>query len=184
MSICAALAGLLAGAAVVRAQPPPNAGAFQTGVYADSARSADCVAGPAGTEFELFVWAWVPQGTGVSYLTFRFQFPPNLDLSGRPVFDERITRVEFVDFGPGGVEWTTIFDGCPSGWILVFRQACTILDEIESDFTMTEEFCLSRDCDFVLGELNVLNDLSINNPGCSFSPVASSTWGSVKRIYR
>ena len=69
----------LLGAVDVRAQPPSDPGAFYAGIYADSAWSVDCVVGPAGTSFDQFVWVWVPEELGVTYLTFRIVFPTNLD---------------------------------------------------------------------------------------------------------
>ena len=70
---------LLIGTADIHAQTPPDPGAFYAGIYADSARSADCVLGPVGSSFDQFVWAWVPEELGVTYLTFRIVFPTNLD---------------------------------------------------------------------------------------------------------
>jgi hypothetical protein len=178
------LATLLTGVTYVAAQPPPDPSAFYAGIYADSARSADCFKGQAGTNFDQFVWAWVPEELGVTYLTYRFVFPANLDLTRRPIFNDLVSRLIIVDFGHGGIEWTVFFDGCPTGWILVFRQTCTILDDTESEIRITEKYSLSRDCDFVLGGLGVLNNLSINEPGCSFTPTRTSTWGAIKSYYK
>ena len=178
------LATPFTGAVDVRAQLPPDPGTFYAGIYADSARSADCVLGPAGSSFDQYVWAWVPEELGVTYLTFRFVFPSNLDLTRRPTFNDLVSRLEIVDFGHGGIEWPVFFDGCPTGWILVFWQTCTILDDTESEIRITEEYSLSRDCDFVLDGLGVLNNLSINDPGCSFAPTRTSTWGAIKSLYR
>jgi hypothetical protein len=88
-----------------------------------------------------------------------------------------------VDYGAGGVEWTVFFSGCPSGWTLVFRQTCAILYADPSQITITAVFSLARDCDFVVNGVTVLSNLSINDPGCSFTPTRVSTWGAIKGLY-
>ena len=165
------------------AQPPPDPTTFQAGVYADSARTLDCVGGPAGTAFLQYVWAWSPAGAGATYLTIRFRFPDNVGFAGRPVLNGLVTNLIISDYGSGGVEWNFILSGCPTGWILLFGQDCTILAGEASEIVISGEFSLARNCDFELEEMSVLNDLGVNSGGCTPSPTARSSWGAIKKRY-
>lgn len=175
---------ILINACGVSAQLPPNPDHHYAGVYADQTRLYDCISGPAGSGFEQFVWAWIPYDSGLSYITLRFLFPSNVDLSRRPVFNDLMTQLEVVDYGTGGSEWTVLFAGCPSGWVWIFSQECTFLDTVESSVSITEAFSLARNCLFEIHDIHLLNNLSLNDPGCAFVSVRESTWGAIKSIYR
>ncbi len=166
------------------AQLPPRSDEFFAGVYADESRVMGCISGPAGSRFEMFVWAWVPLDAGLTYVTLRFDFPLNLALDGRAVFNDLVTEVIVVDYEDGTVEWTMLFSECPSGWIEIFRQECVILDASRSEVGIAGDHSMIRDCDFVLNDLEVLNDLAVNDPGCVFVPVDAAAWGAVKSIFR
>ena len=154
------------------------------GVYADSARSVECVGGSPGTDFRQYVWAWIPDGAGASYLTIRFRFPGNVAFVERPVLNEIVSDLIIADYGSGGVEWNFILSGCPTGWLLLFRQDCTILAEDASEIVISGEFSLARNCDFELDGMGVLNNLRVDTATCTPSPVERSTWGAIKEIYR
>ena len=164
----------------ISAQLPPNPDHHYAGIYADQPRLFDCIGGPAGSGFEQFIWAWIPHTSGLSYITLRFLFPSNVDLSRRPVFNDLMTQLEIVDYGSGGSEWTVLFAGCPSGWVWILSQECTFLDAMESSIRINEPFSLARNCQFVIYDIHVLNNLSLNDPDCTVVSVRESTWGAIK----
>jgi hypothetical protein len=166
------------------AQPPPDPSLFQAGVYADSARTIECVGGPPGTDFRQYVWAWSPAGTGASYLTIRFQFPDNVGFSERPVLNDLVTNLIVSDYGIGGVEWNFILSDCPTGWILLFQQDCTILTGDASEIVIAGEFSLARNCGFELEGMSVLNNLQVETEVCKPTSVERSTWGAIKEVYK
>jgi hypothetical protein len=43
---------------------------------------------------------------------------------------------------------------------------------------------MMRDCDFVLNDIAVLNELTVNEPGCATVSVEGVNWGRVKALYR
>ena len=166
------------------AQLPQRQDEFFAGVYADESRAMYCISGPTGSRFEMFVWAWVPLEAGLTYVTLRFDFPSNLALDGRAVFNDLVTDVIVVDYEDGTVEWTMLFSECPSGWIELFRQGCVILDESRSEVRIEGDHSMMRDCSFTLNGLEVLNNLAVNDPGCMFVPVDAVAWGALKSIFR
>jgi len=95
-----------------------------------------------------------------------------------------VTNLIITDYGLGGVEWNFILSGCPTGWILLFHQDCTILAGEASEIVMSGEFSLARNCDFELDGMGVLNNLRVDTATCTPSPVERSTWGAIKEIYR
>ena len=163
------------------AQLPPRPDEFFAGLYADGSRARVCVSGPEGSNFDMFAWAWVPLDEGLTYVTLRFDFPSNIDLSGRAAFNDLVIDVIVIDYDDGTVEWTMLFSECPSGWIQLFRQECVILDASRADVGITADHSMMRDCDFVLNSLEVLNDLALNDSGCVFVPVRCRHLGSLEK---
>ena len=168
----------------VFAQLPPGPDDFYAGLYADEARTMSCISGPSGSSFEIFAWCWVPLEAGLTYATLRFDFPGNLDMTGRAVFNDLVIDVIIVDYDDGTVEWTMLFSECPSGWIELFRQRTVILDAARSDVVIVGENSMMRDCGFVLNGIEVLGGLAVNDPGCVFVPVETDSWGAVKSLFR
>jgi hypothetical protein len=166
------------------AQPPSNPDIFQTGVFADSARTVDCVGGPPGTDFRQYLWAWVPPSAGANYLTIRVRFPDSVGLNGRPVPNALVTELIITDYESGGVEWNFILAGCPTGWILLAWQDCIILAGDTSEIVISDEFSLARNCAFVIEGIGVLGNLRVGTGTCTPLPVAHSTWGAIKQMYR
>lgn len=179
-----AAAAVLLMAVGALAQEPPRADLFHAGVWGDDARTVTCVRGGAGGAFEQVVWAWVPDERGLSYITLRFDFPANLDLDARPVFNELVTDVIISGYSDGTSEWNMIFGGCPSGWVKVFSQECVLLDGERSRIGIRGIHSMMRDCDFVLNDLEVLNELTVNDPGCGTVPAGLTAWGRLKAGYR
>ena len=175
---------VIAGAVPSFAQPPLNPDLFQVGVYADAARTVTCVAGAPGALFEQSLWAWVPQDLGLVYITIRFDFPANLDLTSRPVFNDLVSMVIYTDYPHDTVEWNMVLTGCPSGWVRIFTQECELLDEEPSRIGVLADHSMMRDCTFVLNDIVVLNELTVNDPGCTEVPVEGVSWGGVKSLYR
>lgn len=169
--------------AAASAQEPPRPDLFHAGVWGDDARTVTCVSGQAGDTFEQVVWAWIPDDLGLSYITLRFDLPVNLDLSARAVFNDLVFDVIISDYSDGTVEWNMLFAGCPSGWVRVFSQDCVLLDGEESRIGILGAHSMVRDCDFVLNDLEVLNELVVNDPGCATVPVAATAWGEVKNLF-
>ena len=176
------LLSVLCGAAA--AQVPPRPDEFFAGVYADNTRTMSCVSGPAGSVFDLIAFAWVPLEAGLTYVTLRFEFPANIELSGRALFNGLVIDVIVVDYDDGTVEWTMLFSECPSGWIELFRQRTGILDTSRSDILIVEDNSMIRDCAFVLNDIEVLGGLAVNDPDCAFVPVETDSWGAVKSLFR
>lgn len=143
-----------------------------------------CVSGPAGSSFDMFAWVWVPLGEGLTYATLRFDFPGNLGMTERAVFNDLVIDVIIVDYDDGTVEWTMLFSECPSGWIELFRQNTEILDDSMSEVGIAENNSMMRDCGFVLNGIEVLGGLAVNDPGCAFVPVEPDSWGAVKSMFR
>ena len=166
------------------AQAPPGPDGFYAGIYADRSRTIDCISVPAGSSFDIFAIGWVPLGEGLTYVTLRFDFPANIELSGRPELNSLITELIVVDYDDGTSEWTMLFSECPSGWIELFSQNTVILDTSGSDVIIDGDNSMMRDCDFVLNDLDVLGSLALNDPGCAFVPVDYSGWGAIKSIFR
>ncbi len=166
------------------AQDPPRTSVFQVGVYGDDARTVTCVSGSAGATFEQVVWAWVPDNLGLSYITLRFAFPPNLDQSRDPVFNDLVFQVIYTDYVNDTVEWNMLFNGCPSGWVWIFTQECELLDGQLSLIEIQAAHSMIRDCTFVLNDVEVLNQLVLNDPACATVPAATTAWGAVKSLYR
>ncbi len=168
----------------VSAAEPVRIESFPVGIYGDDARAVTCVAGPPGTVFQQVAWVYVPDDLGLAYVTLRFDFPTNVDLTSRPVFHDLVNNVVFTDFVDGTVEWNMLFDDCPSGWIKIFTQDCVILDDEMSLIRVVGNHSLVRDCTFVLNDVNVLNQLSINDPDCQNVAAIPTGWGGVKCRYR
>lgn len=168
----------------VAAQGPPRPDEFFAGVYADRSRTKDCISGPAGASFDIYAWGWVPLDAGLTYVTLRFDFPANIELSGRPALNGLITEMITIDYDDGTSEWTMLFSECPSGWIELFSQETVILGTSRSDVLIAGDHSMMRDCDFVLNGLEVLGGLAINDPGCALVPVGFSGWGAIKSIFR
>lgn len=184
MKTIAMIALLLAGPSNPSASALLSVDEFTVGVYGDDARTVTCVSGPPGSIFEMVVWAWVPDELGLAYITLRFDFPENLDLSHRPVFHDLVTNVIYSDYPEGTVEWNMLFDDCPSGWIKVFSQECVLLDEQLSRVGIRSANSMLRDCTFALNDVTVLNELAMNDPDCPTVSAVTSTWSSVKSMYR
>ncbi|MFT5232504.1 MAG: hypothetical protein ACI9UK_000384 [Candidatus Krumholzibacteriia bacterium] len=158
---------------------------FQVGLYADDARSITCVTGSAGDQFEQILWAYVPEDLALTYLTVRFRFPENLDLSARPNFNDQIGTVLYTDYVMNTVEWNMIFSGCPTGWVKVFSQPCVLQNSQPARIEILGQNSLTRDCAFFeLNDLVVLNELEVNNPECTAVSARPHRWGTVKAAYR
>ena len=175
---------VIAGAFPVFAQQPLDPDLFQVGIYADEARTVTCVAGEPGATFEQSLWAWVPQELGLAYITIRFRFPTNLDLTRRPVFHDLVSDVIYTDYASETVEWNMLLTECPSGWVRIFRQECALLDGEPSRIEILADNSMMRDCEFVLNDITVLNELTVNDPGCETVSVEGVSWGRVKALYR
>lgn len=166
------------------AQLPPDPDLFYSGVWADEARSLRYACSGTDTIIEICVWAWVPFDEGLNYITLRMIYPPAIFEGSRPVFGEFFSELIVVDYGSGGKEWTLIFDQCPSQWVLVFMQPAAFSGVEETSISITGNHSLARDCGFVLRDMNVLNNLSINGPSCDIVSTDDATWGAVKRLLR
>jgi hypothetical protein len=184
MKTIAIIVLLLGGLGRAMAAEPLPLNVFTVGVFGDDAREVTCVSGLPGDIFEQVAWAWVPDELGLAYITLRFDFPDNLDLSRRPVFNDLVTNVIYTEFTDETVEWNMIFDECPSGWIRVFTQEFVLLDDQLSQIGIHGVHSMVRDCTFVLNDVIVLNELTINDPDCPMVPTVGNTWGSMKSMYR
>lgn len=156
---------------------------FQAGVFADSARTLDCVGGAVGTTFRQYLWAWLPPSAGATYVTIRINFPDNIGLIGRAILNERVMHLIETDFGDMGWEWNFLLSECTTGWILLARQDAVILTSDSSQIVISEAFSLARNCNFVLEGVSVLNNLRIGSGSCTPVSVERSTWGAVKALY-
>jgi len=165
------------------AQAPFRTGTFDLGFYADESRLLDCVNGAPGARFDLYLWAWVPPDTGTAYITVRLELPAGLDPSARPVFHPLVSEVVIVDYPDDSVEWTMVFDDCPTGWIEVYRQAYVIQSSNPRNIRILGQHSMIRDCEFVLQDVVVLNNLAVNDPECETMAGALATWGVVKAVY-
>jgi len=165
------------------ARPLAN-GTFLVALYADQSRSITCVSGPPGTTFEQVAWVYVPNDLGLAYVTFRFDFPENVDRTRRPVFNDLVLDAIFTDFSDGTVEWNMLFGGCPSGWIQVFSQECVLLDSQPSRIRIVGDRSLARDCNFTLNGVSAISDLSLNDPECMQVSTVSMIWSRVKTMFR
>jgi len=159
-------------------------GGFLVGVYGDENRSITCVTGSPGAQFEQVASVYVPNELGLAYVTLRFDFPANVDLIARPLFNDLVSQVVYTDFTDGTVEWNMLFRDCPSGWIQVFSQECVLLDDMPSRIQILGDRSLVRDCTFILHDVAVVNELSLNDPDCPNVPAVASTWGRLKSEYR
>ncbi|MEN8005869.1 MAG: hypothetical protein ABFS42_02595 [Candidatus Krumholzibacteriota bacterium] len=161
---------------------------IQVGVFVglggEPDRTITCVSGPPGATFEQVAWAWIPEELGLAYVTLRFVFPTNLDLTSRPVFHAQVSEVIFTEFVDGTSEWNMIFDGCPSGWVRIFTQECVLLDTQPSRIGIVGVRSMVRDCTtFVLNDVAVLNEIEVNDPACAVVSAETVTWGGIKSIF-
>lgn len=161
-----------------------SAGGFLVGIYGDENRAVTCVTGSAGAAFQQVAWAYVPNELGLAYITLRFNFPANVDLSARPVFHDLVAQVITTDFADGTVEWSMLFGDCPSGWIKVFSQECVLLDDLPSGIQILGDRSMMRDCPFILHDVDVVNQLVLNDPDCPNVSSETSTWGCLKSVFR
>ncbi|MFH1843041.1 MAG: hypothetical protein ABIF77_07510, partial [bacterium] len=69
------------------------------------------------------------------------------------------------------------------GWIEVYRQAVVIQDSDPSNIRILGQHSMIRDCEFVLQDVAVINDLAVNDPECGTMVGAAATWGAVKSVY-
>ena len=157
---------------------------FEVGIYGDDERAIACVTAEVGAVFEQVVWAWVPDELGLAYITLRFDFPENLDFNIRPVFNDLVSGVIFSDYTGGTVEWNMIFDGCPSGWVKVFSQQCVVLAAEPARIIIQGADSMMRDCDFILNDVLVRNEFTINDPACETVSAVARPWRFVKSMYR
>ena len=161
---------------------------IQVGIFGDVGGEIDreitCVSGLPGATFDQVAWVWVPDGLGLAYVTIRFLFPENLDLTSRPVFHDQVSNVIFTDFVDGTSEWNMVFADCPSGWIRISSQECVLLDAQPSRIGILGIHSMVRDCNFVLNDVTVLNEIEINDPECTTVSTATVTWGGIKSIFR
>ena len=119
----------------------------------------------------------------MAYITIRFEFPANLDLSSRPVFNDLVSDVIYSDYVGHTVEWNMLLNECPSGWVRIFRQECEILDGEPARVGILADHSMMRDCAFVLNDISVLNELTGNEPGCGVVGVEGVGWGWLKSMY-
>jgi hypothetical protein len=59
-----------------------------------------------------------------------------------------------------------------------------LLDEQLSQIGIRGVHSMVRDCTFVLNDVIVLNELTVNDPDCPTVPTAGNTWGRLKIMYR
>jgi hypothetical protein len=167
---------------------PREAGAedFQAGVFGDAGRNIVCTSGAAGDLFPVHIWARVPEGEGLAYLTLRLAHAGAVEWVGRPSFHPLVQDFIVSDFPGGSTEWNLVFADCPEGWVQVFTAAGRFLSEEPGALAILSDHSMARDCDqFQLNDLAVINDLSLNHPGCEEGvPVAGTTWDALKSIYR
>ena len=175
---------ILVWALLSMAGAPSLARAFGAGVYSDDASDSTCVSVAVGSTFEQIVWVWVPAPQGLVYVTLRFEFPASLAQRGDPVFHDQLLEVIYTDYPDGTVEWNMVFSGYPSGWTRAFSRTLELLDGEASMIGINGADSWIRDCDFVLHRVDVIHELSINEPRCA--PVASTgpSWGMIKARHR
>ena len=175
---------LLLTAGLARAQDPPRPDLFYLGVFADEARAVDCVTGPVGATFTQVGWAWAPPDRGLAYVTYRFEFPANLDLTRRPELHPLVAELIITPYGDGTSEWNFVFAECVGGWVRVFAQECTITSTAPGTVRTVAHHSMIRDCDWVLNDVEILGDLRVNEPGCGTVPATAASWGTVRSLYR
>ena len=154
---------------------PSTAAAFQAGVFADTPDSS-CVAGPVG--FEQFVWVWT--SAGMVYVTLRIDIPENLAAREAPVFDSRIIEFVKTDYPDGSEEWHMVLVDCPGGWVRVFRQQVTLLDDQPSIVRIRGGDSWIRDCSFDLHRPDVNGGLGLNGSGCASVRDFRASWSALK----
>jgi hypothetical protein len=133
---------------------------------------------------EQHVWAWIPEDTGLVYITLRFDFPPNLNLTSRPTFHELLTELVVSEYSDGTTEWNMLFVECPSGWLEIFTRTCVIIDRHPAVIRIAGEHSMVRDCGFILNDIEVLSDLRINDSECDQISSRGVTWGGMKELFR
>ncbi len=77
-----------------------------------------------------------------------------------------------------------VFDDCPSGWVRVLTQECTLLDDQPSQIGILGSRSMMRDCTFVLNSVEVLSELVLNDPDCDEVGGGFTTWSSLKATFR
>jgi hypothetical protein len=157
---------------------------FRVGLYGPDDRATTCLTGPQGSVFTMTAWVLVPNERGLAYVTLRLDFPDNIDFSQRPVFNDLVSDVIFSDFPDGTAEWNMLVGDCPSGWILVYSQEISLLDDQPAVIGLVGDRSLARDCSFILNGVTVTNELTVNDPGCEVVPASVTNWGTLKSRYR
>ena len=157
---------------------PSTAAAFRAGVFADTPDSS-CVADPGG--FEQLAWVWT--SAGMVYVTLRIDFPDNLESRSEPVFDSRVIEFVMTDYPDGSEEWHMVLEDCPGGWVQVFRQRVTLIDDQPSTVRIRGGDSWIRDCSFVLHRPEVIGDLGLNEAGCGSVSTLDRGWSGLKTVY-
>lgn len=165
-------------------QTPPSPDIFHLGVYADSARTLECVEGTPASTFRLHVYVWVPEGPGGNYITVRMSLPESVGLTGRLTTGASVANVIVTDYGNGGEEWNFFLSDCPHGWILLAWQDSEVLYQESAEVAISGQFSLARNCDFVFEDIDVINNLGVGTGACASIPVSHTSWGIVKAAYK
>lgn len=166
--------------------PPESAHTpvFLVGLFGAEGREATSFCGPPAATFEQTAWVFVPNDLGLAYVTLRLDFPSNIELAPRTVFHELVSQVIYTDYPLGTVEWNMVFNDCPSGWIRIFSQDITLLDDQPSRIGLLGQHSLARDCNFLLHGVTVSHELEVNEPGCEVVQESGLTWGALKSRFR
>jgi hypothetical protein len=155
----------------------PEADAYSAGIFCDGPDST-CFTGVGS--FDQFAWVRTPGDVGLVYVTLRISFPDNLDVRAAPQFDPRVLQFIKTDYPDGTEEWHMVVEGCPTGWIRVFRQRVTLLDDQPSSVVLHGGDSWIRDCNFDLLRVSVTNNLVLNDPACGVVDTTPGSWSALK----
>jgi len=164
--------------ALIGASIAGPAGAFEAGLSSDGPDST-CIAGPG--QFQQSAWVWT--SGGLVYATLRIDFPDNLERRNPPVFDGRVIGFTRTDYPDGSEEWHMVLAGCPAGWIRLFNQSVSLLDDRPSTVVIRGADSWIRDCAFVLHRPDVIGGLALNEPGCASVVAGPGSWSALKSRY-
>lgn len=128
-------------------------------------------------------WVWTPGDAGLVYATLRLDFPDNLEPLASPELDPRVVEFTRTDYPDGTEEWHLVLAGCPQGGVRVFRQPVRLLDGDRSNVHLSGGDSWIRDCAFELHRVEVVNDLTLNEPDCGVVDLAPSGWSALKVRY-
>jgi hypothetical protein len=160
------------------------------GVYLDESRTTRCATGTGVYQVEVWVYAYVEGSDGIQSWGFEMNFPPNVDMLSWVANPDAIDEICQPTCPPGE---SGSFNKCQFGWVWIRRGTFNVTTSdpgvIEIIPHPTSGQIALTGCLGAVYYPTVVSSSYVNydptSPECSGPvPVAETTWGVVKTMYR